>query len=145
VHLPEIGIFNYITIAIVQTMELGELETEVLRAVRTLGSASPGEVYRAVRQVRNVAYTSVTTTLYRLVDKGLIGARRASEKRVRYRVKEGRAYRRALSAMTGQLVSAFGAPAVSYLLKGEDASSKVSHVALASEIEKRRKKEKEHD
>jgi len=67
-------------------MELGELETEVLRAVRTLGSASPGEVYRAVRQVRNVAYTSVTTTLYRLVDKGLIGARRASEKRVRYRV-----------------------------------------------------------
>jgi predicted transcriptional regulator len=126
-------------------MELGELETEVLRAVRSLGEASPGEVYRAVRRVRNVAYTSVTTTLYRLVDKGLIAARKASEKRVRYRVKEGRAYRRALSSMVEQLVSAFGAPAVSYLLKGEDASSKATPEALGSEIAMRRKKEQEHD
>ncbi len=124
-------------------MELGELEIEVLRAVRTLGEASPGEVYRAVRRERNVAYTSVTTTLYRLVDKGLIAVRKASEKRIRYRLKEGRAYKRALASMVDQVVSAFGAPAVSYMLQGEDPSEHGNEEALRSEIAKRRKKEQE--
>jgi predicted transcriptional regulator len=126
-------------------MELGELEAEVLRAVRTLGEASPGEVYRAVRRQRNVAYTSVTTTLYRLVDKGLIAVRKASEKRVRYRVREGRAYRLALSSLVEQLVSAFGVPAVSYILQEEDTSPKSSPEALAGEIARRRKREQAND
>ncbi|TLZ85558.1 MAG: BlaI/MecI/CopY family transcriptional regulator, partial [Methanobacteriota archaeon] len=50
-------------------MELGELELAVLRAVRNLRSATSGAIYDEVRRSRDIAYTSVTTTLYRLVDK----------------------------------------------------------------------------
>jgi len=103
-------------------MELGDLELAVLRTVRRLGEASPGQIYEELRKSRHVAYTSVTTTLYRAVDKGLIAARKASEKRIRYRLKEGRACKCALASMVDQVVSAFGAPAVSYLLQGEGPS-----------------------
>ena len=124
-------------------MELGELELAVLTTVRTLGEASPGQIYEELRKSRDVAYTSVTTTLYRLVDKGLIAFRKASEKRIRYRLREGRAYRQALASMVDQVVSAFGAPAVSYVLQGEGAPDQVQ-VSLQSEITKRRKKEQQN-
>jgi len=62
-------------------MELGELELAVLRAVRGLGSATSGTIYDEVRKSRDVAYTSVTTTLYRLVDKDLIAMERPARKR----------------------------------------------------------------
>ena len=78
-------------------MELGELELAVLRAVRNLGSATSGGIYEEVRKGRDLAYTSVTTTLYRLVAKDLIAIRRESEKKIYYRVKEGRAYRKAMA------------------------------------------------
>ena len=123
-------------------MELGELETEVLRAVRTLGSASPGEVYRAVRQVRNVAYTSVTTTLYRLVDKDLIAMRKASEKKVYYRLKEGRAYRKALASMVDRVVDTFGGAAVSFLIDNPGVISQAELASLKTQVEKRRSREK---
>src|SRR2546425_152857 len=125
-------------------MELGDLEFAVLHAVRTLREATSGDIFRAVRKDRNVAYTSVTTTLYRLVDKGLISVRKESEKRAFYRLNEGRAYRRALAAMVDQLVSAFGAPAVSYLLQDEGASLGSDREALRSQIAKQRKKEQTH-
>src|SRR5437867_12872666 len=96
-------------------MELGELELAVLRAVRNLGSATSGAIYEEARRSRDVAYTSVTTTLYRLVDKDLVAGRKESEKKVYYRVKEGRAYRRALAAMMDRGVDTLGAEAVAYL------------------------------
>src|SRR5947199_2474885 len=97
-------------------MELGELELAVLRAVRNLGSATSGAIFEEVRKSRDVAYTSVTTTLYRLVDKDLIAIRKESEKKIYYRVKEGRAYRKAMAAMLDRVVDTFGGEAVSYLL-----------------------------
>lgn len=125
-------------------MELGELELAVLKTVRTLREASPGQIYEELRKSRDVAYTSVTTTLYRLVEKGLIAVRKASRKRIRYRLKEGRAYRHALAAMVDQVVSAFGAPAVSYVLQGEGGPEPGSQEGLRNEIAKRRKREKEN-
>src|SRR3989475_11565263 len=98
-------------------MELGELELAVLRAVRNLGPATSGAIYEEVRKNRDVAYTSVTTTLYRLVDKDLIALRRESEKKVYYRLKEGRAYRKAMATMVDRVVGTFGGAAVSYLLE----------------------------
>src|SRR6266571_2256662 len=97
-------------------MELGELELAVLRAVRNVGSATSGAIYEEVRKRRDVAYTSVTTTLYRLVEKDLISLRKASEKKVYYRIKEGRAYRKAMATMIDRVVGTFGGAAVSYLL-----------------------------
>src|SRR5437773_12053293 len=97
-------------------MELGELELAVLRAVRGLGSATSGTIYDEVRKTRDVAYTSVTTTLYRLVDKDLIAMRQASEKKGFYRLKEGRAYRKAMASMIDRVVETFGGAAASYVL-----------------------------
>src|SRR5437870_11132321 len=98
-------------------MELGELELAVLRAVRNLGSATSGAIFDEVRKSRDVAYTSVTTTLYRLVDKDLIAIRKESEKKIYYRVKEGRAYRRAMATILDRVVDTFGGAAVSYVLE----------------------------
>ena len=98
-------------------MELGELELAVLRAVRSLGETMTGEIHREVRKTRDVAYTSVTTTLYRLVEKDLVQVRKQSEKKVFYSVKDGRAYEKVMSTMMRRMVDTFGAAAISYVLE----------------------------
>ena len=123
-------------------MELGDLELAVLRAVRNLGTATSGAIYSEVRKTRDVAYTSVTTTLYRLVDKDLIALRRESEKKVYYRIKEGRAYRKAMASMIDRVVDTFGGAAVSYLLENPASLPKEQLASLQALVEKRRTKEK---
>ena len=123
-------------------MELGELELAVLRAVRNLGSATSGAIYEEARKSRDVAYTSVTTTLYRLVDKDLVAVRKESEKKVYYRVKEGRAYRRAMAAMIDRVVDTFGGEAVSYLLDNPGSLPESQLASLRQQVERRRAKEK---
>jgi len=123
-------------------MELGELELAVLRAVRNLGSATSGAIYEEVRKSRDVAYTSVTTTLYRLVDKDLIAIRKASEKKVYYRLKEGRAYRKAMASMIDRVVDTFGGAAVSYLLGNPGSVSEEQIPDLKAQVDKRRTREK---
>ncbi len=123
-------------------MELGELELAVLRAVRNLGSATSGAIYDEVRKSRDVAYTSVTTTLYRLVDKDLIAIRKASEKKVYYRLKEGRAYRKAMASMIDRVVDTFGGAAVSYLLGNPRSVSEEQVADLKAQVDKHRTREK---
>jgi len=123
-------------------MELGELELAVLRAVRNLGSATSGAIFEEVRKSRDVAYTSVTTTLYRLVDKDLIAMRKASEKKVYYRLKEGRAYRKTMASMIDRLVETFGGAAVSYILDNPQPTSEDKIGSLRGQVEKRRLREK---
>src|SRR5437762_8524255 len=130
------------TIHIVVCMELGELELAVLRAVRGLGSATSGTIYEEVRKSRDVAYTSVTTTLYRLVDKDLIAMRKASEKKVFYRLKEGRAYRKAMASMIDRVVDTFGGAAVSYLLDNPVPAQDEEIASLRSQVQTRRSREK---
>ncbi|TLZ81675.1 MAG: BlaI/MecI/CopY family transcriptional regulator [Methanobacteriota archaeon] len=123
-------------------MELGELELAVLRAVRNLGSATSGAIFEEVRKSRDIAYTSVTTTLYRLVDKDLIAMRKASEKKVYYRLKEGRAYRKALASMVDRVVDTFGGAAVSFLIDNPGVISQAELASLKTQVEKRRSREK---
>ncbi len=122
-------------------MELGDLELAVLRAVRTLGEASSGDIYDEVRKSRGVAYTSVTTTLYRLVDKDLVSVRKKSEKRVYYRIKDGRAYKLAMSSMLDSVIDTFGGAAVSYLLANPEMVPDGKLAALKEQAAARRKKE----
>ena len=123
-------------------MELGELELVVLRAVRNLGVATSGTIYSEVKKRRDVAYTSVTTTLYRLVDKDLIAMRKASEKKVFYRLKEGRAYRKAMASMIDRVVNTFGGAAVSYLLENPVPAQDEEIASLRSQVQTRRSREK---
>ncbi len=125
-------------------MELGELELAVLRAVRNLGSATSGAIYEEVGTSRDVAYTSVTTTLYRLVDKDLIAIRKESEKKVFYRVKEGRAYRKAMAAMIDRVVETFGGEAVSYLLESPGSLPESELATLRAQVDRRLSKEKKN-
>ena len=123
-------------------MELGELEVAVLRAVRNLGKGTSGAIYEEVRKSRDVAYTSVTTTLYRLVDKDLVAMRKQSEKKVFYRVKEGRAYRKAMASMVDRVVDTFGGAAVSYILENPTSLQGDQLASLKTQVERRRLKEK---
>ncbi len=123
-------------------MELGELELAVLRAVRSRGEATSGDLFEEVRKTRDVAYTSVTTTLYRLVDKDLVAIRKQSEKRVFYRIKEGRAYQKAMAAMMDSVIGTFGGAAVSYLLDNPSRLAEGQMDALKDQVASRRKKEK---
>ncbi len=126
-------------------MELGELELSVLRVVRTLGEASSGEVYEELRKSRDVAYTSVTTTLYRLVEKDLLAVRRESEKKAFYRISGGRAYRKAMASMVDSLLDTFGGAAVSYMLESPGRLPPEDGEALQSEVSRRRKREAGHE
>jgi predicted transcriptional regulator len=123
-------------------MELGELELAVLRAVRTLRTGTSGAIYSEVAKSRDVAYTSVTTTLYRLVDKDMIAMRRESEKKVYYRLKQGRAYRRVMASMIDRVVDTFGGAAVSYILDNPGALPPDKLASLRSQVDKRRKGER---
>src|SRR5437016_14679067 len=117
-------------------MELGELELAVLRAVRNLRSATSGAIYEEVRKSRDIAYTSVTTTLYRLVDKDLVAVRKESEKKIYYRLKEGRAYRKAMASMIDRVVDTFGGAAGSYLLDTQGAGDGAKLASLRPPVEK---------
>ena len=125
-------------------VELGALELAVLRAVRALGEGSPGDIHREVSRTRDAAYTSVTTTLYRLVNKDLVAMRKESEKRIFYRIKEGREYRKALETMVGRLVDTFGGTAVSSLLEGHERLSPSDRADLERRTAEERKREKAH-
>ena len=122
-------------------MELGELELAVLRAVRSLGETTTGEIHREVKKTRDVAYTSVTTTLYRLVDKDLVQMRRESEKKVYYSVKDGRAYEKVMSTMMRRMVDTFGAAAISYVLENPGNLTQAEISELRRMIAKTRAKE----
>ena len=122
-------------------MELGELELAVLRAVRSLGETTTGEIHREVKKTRDVAYTSVTTTLYRLVDKDVVQMRRESEKKVYYSVKDGRAYEKVMSTMMRRMVDTFGAAAISYVLENPGNLTQAEISELRRMIAKTRAKE----
>jgi predicted transcriptional regulator len=126
-------------------VELGDLELAVLRVVRMLREASSGEVFDELRKSRPVAYTSVTTTLYRLVDKDLVAVRKQSEKRVFYRIKEGRAYRRAMASMVESVLDTFGGAAVSYMLDNPEHLRGDQVAALKEQVSERRKREALHE
>lgn len=123
-------------------MELGDLELAVLRAVRNLGEASSGTIFQQVRKFRDVAYTSVTTTLYRLVEKDLVTVRKESEKKVYYRVKGGRTYKKAMASMIDRVVDTFGGAAVSYVLANPEGLSKEELAALEDQVLRHRAREK---
>lgn len=51
---------------------LGPLETEIMEVVWDLGEVTVRDVHDRLRMKRNIAYTTVMTTLGRLTDKGLL-------------------------------------------------------------------------
>ncbi len=52
---------------------IGELESEILSVLKEKGSATAGDVLNVLKDRREVAYTTVSTTLDRLYKKNLVG------------------------------------------------------------------------
>jgi predicted transcriptional regulator len=123
---------------------LGELEAEVLRVLKTLGSASSGEIAERMQQHRTVAYTTVSTTLDRLFKKGFVVRERVAgktgPKHVYTFVSNPGLEKQIVDAAVGKLVDAFG-PSIATAIYGTlNEISPGELQTIREEIEKRRKK-----
>lgn len=96
--------------------EIGELEADVLEIVRSRQRVSAREVFRAIYQRRDIAYTTVSTTLERLTKKRLLtrDAKKVQGKITYfYRPSETGADVGLVSKSMARLVKAFGSGVVS--------------------------------
>lgn len=53
-------------------MEIGFLESELMEMLWSMGKADARDVYEAVRKKRKTTYSTISTTLVRLYEKGLL-------------------------------------------------------------------------
>ncbi|HUI00409.1 MAG TPA: BlaI/MecI/CopY family transcriptional regulator [Nitrososphaerales archaeon] len=92
--------------------DIGDLEADVLSAMKRMGSSSAGEITDEMKNSRPIAYTTVSTTLDRLCRKGLLERKEAVGKTGRkyvYSLPSSRlTERKVVNKMVDKLVSAFG-------------------------------------
>ncbi|MDP9405554.1 MAG: BlaI/MecI/CopY family transcriptional regulator [Actinomycetota bacterium] len=104
---------------------LGPLETEVMEAVWERGNTTVRDVHDALARRRDIAYTTVMTTMARLAGKGLL-TRDTSGLAHRYRptVSRDEYARSTVHSVVDWLVHSFPEPAISYFVDvvrdGED-------------------------
>ena len=96
---------------------LGPLETEVMEAVWNRGDTTVRDVHAALASRREIAYTTVMTTMGRLATKGVL-VRDASGLAHRYRPAMSRdEYARStVHSVVDWLVNSFPEPAISYFV-----------------------------
>jgi predicted transcriptional regulator len=108
---------------------LGPLETEVMETVWEMGDTTVRDVHAALLDRRNLAYTTVMTTMARLASKGLL-ERDTSGLAHRYRPAISRAEYAdsTVTSVVDWLVDRFPEPALSYFVKvvGDDADEEAS-------------------
>lgn len=122
---------------------LGPLETEVMETVWDLGETTVRDVFGKLAGQRNIAYTTVMTTMARLASKGLL-ARDTSGLAHRYRptVTREEYARSTVTSVVDWLVDAFPEPAISYFAKVIDDGADVSALeGLRGRIERLREQE----
>jgi predicted transcriptional regulator len=96
---------------------LGPLETEVMEAVWRLGESTVRDVHAELARQRDLAYTTVMTTMARLASKGLL-ARDTSGLAHRYRptLTRDEYAKSTVTSVVDWLVTAFPEPAMSYFV-----------------------------
>ena len=120
-------------------MPLGELELTLLSLLRLAGEMTPTELHEAARKDRKIAYTSVTTTLYRLRQKGLVSTHVSPTGKVLYAAEPGSpSGRGVLAEIVGHLVDAFGEASVSHAVDARGFHSKQELVLLERQVRERR-------
>jgi predicted transcriptional regulator len=97
---------------------LGPLETDVMEMVWKLGDTTVREVHEALAERRDLAYTTVMTTMARLASKGLL-MRDTTGLAHRYRATISREdyARSTVTSVVDWLVDRFPEPAMSYFAK----------------------------
>ena len=96
---------------------LGPLESEVMEAVWDRGDTTVRDVHAALASRREIAYTTVMTTMGRLAGKGLL-VRDTTDLAHRYRASVSRdEYARStVHSVVDWLVNSFPEPAISYFV-----------------------------
>ena len=96
----------------VKDPEIGDLEADVLKSLKRLGTASAGQMMEELRPGRVLAYTTVSTTLDRLYKKGLVARKsvsgRTGQKYVYSFPENPGLEKQVVNRMVDKLVSAFG-------------------------------------
>jgi predicted transcriptional regulator len=97
---------------------LGPLETDVMETVWSLGDTTVREVHEALARRRDLAYTTVMTTMARLASKGLL-ARDTSGLAHRYHatISRDEYARSTVTSVVNWLVDRFPEPAMSYFMQ----------------------------
>jgi predicted transcriptional regulator len=122
---------------------LGPLEAEVMEAVWGGGDTTVRDVYATLSKRRDIAYTTVMTTMTRLAAKGLL-VRDASGLAHRYRASVTREdyAKSTVHSVVDWLVNSFPEPAISYFVdvvnEGDDPAALD---ALRSKIDELRARE----
>lgn len=122
---------------------LGPLETEVMETVWHLGETTVRDVFAELVTRRDIAYTTVMTTMARLASKGLL-ARDTSGLAHRYRPTLTRDdyARSTVTSVVDWLVDAFPEPAISYFAEVIDDGADESAMArLRHRIDRLREQE----
>ncbi len=103
---------------------LGPLETDVMETVWRLGDTTVRDVHAELADRRDLAYTTIMTTMARLASKGLL-TRDTSGLAHRYRATVSREdyARSTVASVVDWLVQSFPEPAMSYFVEKIDDSS----------------------
>ncbi len=128
-----------------KAFELGDLEAEVLRVLKSMGKASSGEIAESMQRERTVAYTTVSTTLDRLFKKGLVTREtvpgRTGPKHVYSFVSDPRLEKQLVDAAVGRLVDAFGPSVATAIYDRLNEISPGELEEMRKVVDKRREKE----
>ena len=122
---------------------LGPLETDVMETVWDLGDTTVRDVHAEISERRDLAYTTVMTTMTRLAAKGLL-TRDTSGLAHRYRANLSREdyAQTTVASVVDWLVDSFPEPAMSYFVDVLDDRSDPEVVnALRSKIDRLRAEE----
>jgi predicted transcriptional regulator len=125
-------------------LEIGELEAEVLRVLKGLGTAAAGEITVQMQREREVAYTTVSTTLDRLFKKGLVRretvAGRTGPKYAYSSMRDPGLEKQLVDTAVGKLVDAFGPSVAAAIYDRLNEISPGELKQMRDVIEKRRRK-----
>lgn len=128
--------------------EIGDLEADVLKTLKRVGSLSAGEMTEKLKPGRVLAYTTVSTTLDRLHRKGLVARKsvtgRTGQKYVYSFPDNPRLEEQVVNKMVDKLVSAFGPSVASriYDRLSEVSPTEVAKLKDAVEAEAKRRAER---
>lgn len=124
---------------------LGPLETDVMEAVWAAGDATVRDVHATLAGDRDIAYTTVMTTMARLADKGVL-VKDASGLAHRYRPALSREEyaRSTVHSVVDWLVRSYPEPALSYFVDVvRDGGDDAALAALSSKVARLREREEE--
>ncbi len=121
---------------------LGPLESEVMEAVWRLGDTTVRDVHAYLAPTRDLAYTTIMTTMARLAAKGLLERDTAGlAHRYRPTISREDYARSTVASVVGWLVDSFPEPAMSYFAEVVDSAEPEAIASLRARVDEARAQE----